>query len=192
MGCHFLLQGIFPTQEQNSHLLHCRWILYHWATRKASTEESETKIIWASQRSALLCLILKNQQEFYPAPALCFITTEIYSFRSSASWSTLEWFADVIWFLIKSYMTYNTYTVLTWVSHGLKCLAPQWDKAEMKHCGWLHVDDNSNELQGLWQHWPQTPSSSPQTGTSSLESIRHSFFTCLIGVTNMSSTYPAR
>ena len=30
-GCHFLLQGIFPTQRLNSHLLcllHCRWILY--------------------------------------------------------------------------------------------------------------------------------------------------------------------
>ena len=28
MGCHFLLQRIFPTQELNPHLLHCRWILY--------------------------------------------------------------------------------------------------------------------------------------------------------------------
>ena len=38
VGCHFLLQGIFPFQGSNSHLLcflHCRWILYHWATREA-------------------------------------------------------------------------------------------------------------------------------------------------------------
>ena len=28
VGCHFLLQGIFPTQESNLHLLHCRQILY--------------------------------------------------------------------------------------------------------------------------------------------------------------------
>ena len=27
MGCHFLLQGIFPTQGSNPGLLHCRWIL---------------------------------------------------------------------------------------------------------------------------------------------------------------------
>ena len=27
MGCHFLLQGIFPTQELNLGLLHCRQIL---------------------------------------------------------------------------------------------------------------------------------------------------------------------
>ena len=29
MGCHFLLQGIFPTQGSNLALLHCRQILYH-------------------------------------------------------------------------------------------------------------------------------------------------------------------
>ena len=28
VGCHALLQGKFPTQELNSGLLHCRWILY--------------------------------------------------------------------------------------------------------------------------------------------------------------------
>ena len=28
-GCHFLLQGIFPTQGSNLGLLHCRQMLYH-------------------------------------------------------------------------------------------------------------------------------------------------------------------
>ena len=28
VGCHFLLQGIFPTKESNLGLLHCRQILY--------------------------------------------------------------------------------------------------------------------------------------------------------------------
>ena len=28
MGCHSLLQGIFPSQASNLSLLHCRWILY--------------------------------------------------------------------------------------------------------------------------------------------------------------------
>ena len=28
VGCHFLLQGIFPTQGSNPHPLHCRRILY--------------------------------------------------------------------------------------------------------------------------------------------------------------------
>ena len=29
MGCHFLLQGIFLTQESNPGLLHCRQMLFH-------------------------------------------------------------------------------------------------------------------------------------------------------------------
>ena len=38
VGCLFLLQGIFPTQGLNPcllHILHCRQILYHWATLEA-------------------------------------------------------------------------------------------------------------------------------------------------------------
>ena len=38
VGCHALLLGIFPTQGSNLHLLHLlhgRWILYHWATQEA-------------------------------------------------------------------------------------------------------------------------------------------------------------
>ena len=38
VGCHALLQGIFPTQGSNphlQHLLHCRRILHDWATREA-------------------------------------------------------------------------------------------------------------------------------------------------------------
>jgi len=34
VGCHFLLQGIFLTKGLNPGLLHCRQILYHWATRQ--------------------------------------------------------------------------------------------------------------------------------------------------------------
>ena len=35
VSCHFLFQGIFLTQELNLSLLHCRQILYHWATWEA-------------------------------------------------------------------------------------------------------------------------------------------------------------
>ena len=35
VGCHFLLQGIFPTQWSNLHLLLGKWILYYWATWEA-------------------------------------------------------------------------------------------------------------------------------------------------------------
>ena len=32
VGCHFFLQGIFPTEGLNPGLLHCKPILYHWVT----------------------------------------------------------------------------------------------------------------------------------------------------------------
>ena len=35
LGCHLLLQGIFPTRGSNVGLLHCRQILYHGAIREA-------------------------------------------------------------------------------------------------------------------------------------------------------------
>ena len=50
VGCHFLLQGMFPTQGLNLHLLLGRWILYHWATweappkHKVSTQEMSLKL----------------------------------------------------------------------------------------------------------------------------------------------------
>ena len=33
VGCHALLQGIFPTQGSNPGLPHCRWILYHLSNK---------------------------------------------------------------------------------------------------------------------------------------------------------------
>ena len=38
VGCHFLLQGIFPTQELNPGLLHCRQILYLLSYNDASLQ----------------------------------------------------------------------------------------------------------------------------------------------------------
>ena len=42
VGCHFLLQGIFPTQGSNPGLLHCRQTLYHLSHR-ASYHGSQTQ-----------------------------------------------------------------------------------------------------------------------------------------------------
>ena len=36
VGCHALLQGIFPTQGSNPGLPHCRWILYHLSHQGSS------------------------------------------------------------------------------------------------------------------------------------------------------------
>ena len=35
LGCHFLFQGIFPTQGLNSHFLLCRWLLYQQTSWEA-------------------------------------------------------------------------------------------------------------------------------------------------------------
>ena len=52
MGCHVLIQGIFPTYGSNPGLLHCRWILYHLSHQRsprilewvASTQESNQSL----------------------------------------------------------------------------------------------------------------------------------------------------
>ena len=49
VGCHFLLQGIFPTQGSNPGLLHCRQILYHLS-------HQGSPYVWASQ----MVLVVKN------------------------------------------------------------------------------------------------------------------------------------
>ena len=41
VGCHFLLQGIFLTQESNLGLLHCRQTLYHLSHKGSQTEVSQ-------------------------------------------------------------------------------------------------------------------------------------------------------
>ena len=47
VGCHALLQGIFLTQGLNLHLLHCRQILYHWATGESQDGVEMVKSIAA-------------------------------------------------------------------------------------------------------------------------------------------------
>ena len=44
MGRHFLLQRIFPAQGSNPGLLHCRQILYHWATKEAQIRAETVKL----------------------------------------------------------------------------------------------------------------------------------------------------
>ena len=42
VGCHFLIQGIFPIQRLNPDLLHGRWILYHLSHWETSYYESKS------------------------------------------------------------------------------------------------------------------------------------------------------
>ena len=56
MGWHALLQGIFPTQGLKLYvlqLLHCRQILYHWATSEAP--KSDFQFSSVTQSCLILC-----------------------------------------------------------------------------------------------------------------------------------------
>ena len=57
VGCHALLQGIFPTQESNPWLLrlgYCRQILYHWAAREAQVSLGKYKVCTPRMKPVLL------------------------------------------------------------------------------------------------------------------------------------------
>ena len=45
VGCHFLLQGIFPTQGSNPGLPHCRQTLYHLSYQGSPKHKLESKLL---------------------------------------------------------------------------------------------------------------------------------------------------
>ena len=44
MGCHILLQGIFPTWRLNPDLPHCKWILYHLNHQESPADKPRGKL----------------------------------------------------------------------------------------------------------------------------------------------------
>ena len=75
VGCHVLLQQIFPTQGLNPGLLHCRWILYLLSQRSISIKRLQTLLggnftlvnHHISQSSKLKYQELKSPSEFRTA-----------------------------------------------------------------------------------------------------------------------------
>ena len=49
VGCHFLLQGIFPTQRLNLGLLHCWQILYHLSHQGSPKQVTRTTKSWLAK-----------------------------------------------------------------------------------------------------------------------------------------------
>ena len=84
-ACHALLQGILLTQGLNQDilcLLHCRWILYHWATMEAQLIVCYAMLCYA--KSLQSCPILCDPIEGSPQGSAI---PEIFQAR------TLEWVA---------------------------------------------------------------------------------------------------
>ena len=61
MGCHFLLLGIFPTEESTLGFLHCRWILYQLILYEGRQEKMRLPGWqgWGHAAQGGLCLGLK-------------------------------------------------------------------------------------------------------------------------------------
>ena len=62
VGRHFLLQGIFPTQGSNWHLLHCKQVLSHWATKEAPMSH---QMVYRCRYENPNSSIKPNAQEIY-------------------------------------------------------------------------------------------------------------------------------
>ena len=63
VGCHFLFQGIFPTQGSNPRLhISCirKWILYHWATWEVLNSFYFSKILGWGSRNCLCIMVWKG------------------------------------------------------------------------------------------------------------------------------------
>ena len=54
VGCHAVLQGIFPAQESNPGVPHCRQILYHLSPQEAQIRERNVSFI------CKMCLYLSH------------------------------------------------------------------------------------------------------------------------------------
>ena len=69
-GCNFLLQGIFPTQGLNLHLLLGRWVLYHWATREAPKIQCGGVILGQGSGKKKIKLMYREKQKpkSWPSP----------------------------------------------------------------------------------------------------------------------------
>ena len=57
MGCHFFLQGVFPTQESNPGLLHCRQILSQLSYKGSPTGKS-LNLLWVCFQK--LCILSRG------------------------------------------------------------------------------------------------------------------------------------
>ena len=77
VGCHALLQRIFPTQQLISGLLHCRWILYlpsHQGSPCVWKRENKQKRVGESEKAVTLL------HTSYPSPMIIYFSKSPVSF----------------------------------------------------------------------------------------------------------------
>ena len=93
VGCHFLLQGIFPTQESN---LHLPWLL-HWQADSLSLR-------YLGNPGALHILhfgekknVKRSRATFEPGGALLAISWKVHCTDCCYTVFFLSWFTCIIW-----------------------------------------------------------------------------------------------
>ena len=82
MDCHFLLQGIFPTQRSNLGLLHCRQTLYH--LRHQGSPKHTCKVDVKCRTKILLQACLCSQPKVLTGRLYCPLTHLLNNFSYNA------------------------------------------------------------------------------------------------------------
>ena len=102
----FLLQGVFLTQGSNLHLLHCRQILYCWATREAC-DDLGGALIFPHQISLERKKLLIDDAHLVP-----YVDSQLVR-----TWR--RWVIDIPWPSILNHKFRKTANMLdVWVSSG--------------------------------------------------------------------------
>ena len=113
VGCHFLLQGIFPTQGSNLCVRIGRWILYHWATWEAHRHRQITGKLRKVHCGPdyilgvtlhLLCTLVTHSKTSLPAKqglwqllSRCWVSVLFLTFELRG---VLYWFSSNIWWQV--------------------------------------------------------------------------------------------
>ena len=78
VGSLFLPQGIFPTQESNWGVLHCRWILYQLSYERNPTKGIYMNFKFTENKKQKYIILFRNDCLFF-----CWITELYFCFENS-------------------------------------------------------------------------------------------------------------
>ena len=151
VGCHALLQGIFPTQGSNSGLSNCKWILYHLSYQgslyhyfKKKKKKRNNKLCIGINKSVISLEFEKKKKNETCQTPLSFII----------AWSLLKFLS------IESVMLFNHLILF----HPLLLLSSVFPS--------IRVFSNES---ALWIRWPKYWIISFSTSPSSEYSVKNSY-----------------
>ena len=102
VGCHALLQGIFPTQGLNPGLLRCWWILYH-----LSHQGSPRILEWVAYPFSRASSRLRNRTRVSCIAGGFFTSWATREVCMACSWSLI----NTCWMKVPSYWMFESFIV---------------------------------------------------------------------------------